>query len=63
MELMGKLKLEDQGNPSLSGYYGVILANAGKKAEARKYLDAALASKTKYLPEEIELFTRAKAAN
>lgn len=54
LELMAKLKPEDLEQPTISGYYGLLLAAAGDQAKAKKYLE--LAGKGRLLPEETKLF-------
>jgi tetratricopeptide (TPR) repeat protein len=49
-------ELED---PSIAGYYGLVLKASGSEAKARSYLDWAF--KGPMLPEERKLFERAKA--
>ena len=64
IEQLGPKLLED---PSIAGYYGMILQAAGDGAKAKKYLDLvgdlALDPKAKpqFLPEEVTLFKSAKA--
>jgi hypothetical protein len=56
MQQLPPKALED---PSIAGYYGLILQATGDRAKARAYLQ--WASKAKLLPEEQKLFERAKA--
>ena len=58
LRLMSQLKPEQLDQPNIAGYYGLMLATAGDKASAKKYLD--LAAKARLLPEEVELFQRVK---
>jgi len=58
LRLMSQLKPEQLDRPNIAGYYGLFLATAGDKTNAKKYLD--LAVKVRLLPEEVELFQRAK---
>lgn len=58
LRLMRQLKPEQLEQPNIAGYYGLILATAGDKTSAKKYLD--LAAKARLLPEEAELFRRVK---
>jgi hypothetical protein len=46
-------------NPSIAGYYGLILKATGDRARARAYLD--WSAKARLLPEEKKLFDNAKA--
>lgn len=57
-EVLVKLKPEDLAQPNIAGYYGIVLAALGDKPEAVKYLD--IAAKVPHLPEETQLFERAK---
>jgi predicted Zn-dependent protease len=56
LEQMRPQQLED---PTISGYYGLILKATGNAAKAKKYLD--LTAKARLLPEERKLFDRANA--
>lgn len=58
LRLMSQLKPEQLEHPSIAGYYGLILATAGDKVQAKQYLD--LAAKARLLPEEVELFQAVK---
>ena len=53
------LKPADLQNPSIAGYYGLILKATGDRARARAYLD--WSAKGQLLPEEKKLFEAAKA--
>jgi Flp pilus assembly protein TadD len=59
LKLMEQMKPQDLQNPSLAGYYGVILQANGNKEKARSYLE--LACKGQLLPEERKIFERARA--
>ncbi|MGH8163631.1 MAG: tetratricopeptide repeat protein, partial [Rhodanobacteraceae bacterium] len=50
LKVMSRLSPEQLRDPSVAAYYGVLLAAAGKKAEAMKFLDEA--GKAALLPEE-----------
>lgn len=56
LQLMEKLKPEQLEDPGIAGYYGLILAASGEKAQIKKYL--AIANKSPLLPEERQLFAR-----
>jgi Flp pilus assembly protein TadD len=58
LKVMQQLQAKDLENPSIAGYYGLILRATGNPDKARVYLD--LASRSKMLPEEKKLFDRAK---
>ncbi len=58
LKLFGSLKEGELDQPAVATYYGVVLAAAGKPAEAAKYL--ALADKATLLPEEKALVEKAK---
>jgi Flp pilus assembly protein TadD len=58
LKLMQQLKPEELKDPSIAGYYGVILKATGNSAKARTYLDIAL--KGQSLPEERLLFEKVK---
>lgn len=62
LEVMKKLKAEELSNPSISGYYGLILKSAGVNNDAKKYLDLAIKAPHR-LPEEKDLFLRAASTN
>jgi predicted Zn-dependent protease len=59
LKVIEQLKQEDLENPSIAGYYGMILQATGNREKARKYLE--LSSKAKLLPEEKRLIDQAKA--
>jgi predicted Zn-dependent protease len=59
LKVMQQIKPQDLENPSIAGYYGLILKAAGGGAKAGAYLDKA--SKAPLLPEEKKLFAQAKA--
>jgi predicted Zn-dependent protease len=63
LKVMQQLKPKDFENPSIGGYYGMMLKAAGGGANAASYLDKALdkTSKASLLPEERKLFEQAKA--
>jgi hypothetical protein len=58
LKIMTQLQPRELEDPSLAGYYGLILKATGSP-KARVYLD--WASKAKLLPEERKLFDQAKA--
>ena len=55
---MQQLKPKDLEDPSVAGYYGLILHATGNREKAKAYLQ--WASKAQMLPEEKKLFDRAK---
>jgi predicted Zn-dependent protease len=57
LKIMEQLTPQQLEDPSLSGYYGLVLQATGNRAKAKKYFD--LASKAKLLPEEKALFEKA----
>ena len=59
LKVIEQLKPQELQDPSIAGYYGLILKATGNGAKAKTYLE--LASKGKLLPEEQKLFDRAKA--
>ena len=59
LKVMEQLKPQELQDPSIAGYYGLILQATGNKAKARACLD--LAFKGPMLPEERKLFERARA--
>ena len=59
LKVIKTLKPGDLQNPSISGYYGLILKATGDRARARAYLD--WAARGHLLPEEKKLFDQAKA--
>jgi predicted Zn-dependent protease len=61
LKVMRQLKPQDLENPSIAGYYGLILKATGSAAKAKVYLD--WTSKAPLLPEERKLFAQAKAGS
>jgi tetratricopeptide (TPR) repeat protein len=59
LKVIEQLKPQELQDPSIAGYYGLILQATGNKAKARTCLDLAL--KGPMLPEERKLFERARA--
>jgi len=59
LKVMQRLKPQQLDDPSIAGYYGLILKATGDREKARAYLQ--WASKAQTLPEERQLFDRAKA--
>jgi len=59
LKTMQKLAPKDLQEPSIAGYYGLILKANGDKAEAKAYLDRT--SMAQLLPEEQALFDQNKA--
>ena len=59
LKVMEQLKPRDLENPSIAGYYGVILKATGNGAKAKPYLEWAF--KAPLLPEERKLFDTARA--
>jgi hypothetical protein len=59
LNVMQQLPPKALEDPSIAGYYGLILKATGNPGKAKVYLQ--WASKTKLLPEEKKLFDRAKA--
>jgi Flp pilus assembly protein TadD len=59
LKIIERLKPLELQNPSIAGYYGIILKATGNAAKARVYLD--LATKSTLLPEEQKLFEQANA--
>ena len=59
LKVIEQLKPRDLENPSIAGYYGVILKATGNGAKAKPYLEWAF--KSPLLPEERKLFEKAKA--
>jgi len=57
LKVIERLKPQELKNPSIAGYYGLILKATGNGAKAKTYLE--LASKARLLPEEKKLFDRA----
>jgi tetratricopeptide (TPR) repeat protein len=60
LQAMDKLTPDQLTDPSLSVYYGVVLAAAGQKEKAREYLRRA--SEAHLLPEEKALVAKAESA-
>ena len=60
LRVMSTLREDQLQEPSLAAYYGFMLAVAGEKGKARKYVES---GKTAHLlPEEKQLIDRAEAA-
>jgi len=59
LKVMQQLTSKDLENPSVDGYYGLILKANGRMTEAMTYLNRS--SKGELLPEEQSLFDQAKA--
>jgi predicted Zn-dependent protease len=59
LKVMQQLTPQDLDQPSIAGYYGLILKATGSGANARVYLD--WTSKAALLPEERKLFAQARA--
>jgi hypothetical protein len=59
LKIMQQIPPKALENSSTAGYYGVVLASAGDKAQANAYLERAL--KGQILPEERTLFEQAMA--
>jgi Flp pilus assembly protein TadD len=59
LKVFQQLQAKDLENPSVAGYYGLVLKATGNPNKARVYLE--WASKAPMLPEEKKLFDRAKA--
>jgi Flp pilus assembly protein TadD len=57
LQVMQKLTAKDLENPSIAGYYGLILKATGNGEKAKAYLR--LTANTKLLPEEQVLFQQA----
>lgn len=60
LKVMSSLTPEQLKDPSVAAYYGVILAAAGHRPEATRFLNAS--SDAKLLPEEEKLISDARAA-
>ena len=60
LKVLEALKPSDLEDPSLAGYYGLVLQAMGNKAKARKYFE--LSDKARFLPEERKLMERARAS-
>jgi len=58
LKVVEKLKPQELAQPSVAGYYALILKANGNAAKAKNYLE--LASKARLLPEERKLFDKAK---
>jgi predicted Zn-dependent protease len=58
LDLFQKLKPEQLEEPTVAAYYGIVLADTGKPALARKYLD--LGEHAALLPEEKNLLKQAR---
>lgn len=56
LKVMQTLKPQELENPSIAGYYALILKSAGLEAEAKRFLD--LITNATLLPEERTLFER-----
>lgn len=59
LKVMQQLSPKELQDPSVAGYYGLILKANGKTAQAKSFLD--LSAKGHLLPEEQALFDQAKA--
>jgi predicted Zn-dependent protease len=59
-QVMAILSEDQRKDPAVAAYYGIILAGAGEKIEARKYLE--IGKNARLLPEEKKLVDRAEAA-
>ena len=59
LKVIKTLKPQELQDPSIAGYYGLILKATGDRARARAYLDWTV--KVRLLPEEKKLFDNAKA--
>jgi predicted Zn-dependent protease len=59
LRIIEQLKPQELENPSIAGYYGIILQAAGNPEKARKYLE--ISAKAKLLPEEKRLIDQARA--
>jgi Flp pilus assembly protein TadD len=59
LKVIKTLKPQELQDPSIAGYYGLILKATGDRARARAYLD--WSAKARLLPEEKKLFDKAKA--
>ena len=57
LKVLQQFTSKDLENPSIAGYYGLILKAHGNKAEAKAYLDRI--SKAQLMPEEQALFDKA----
>lgn len=61
LKVIQGLKSQELEQPSIAGYYGLILKASGDSAKAKSCF--ALASKSRLLPEEQKLFERAQAGS
>jgi tetratricopeptide (TPR) repeat protein len=61
LRVMSTLREDQLQEPSLAAYYGFILAVAGEKGKARKYVE--IGKTAHLLPEEKQLIDRAEAAS
>jgi Flp pilus assembly protein TadD len=59
LQVMEQLNPDELEMPMVSGYYGLLLKASGDTAKAKKYLE--ISSKAVLLPEEKEIFDKAKA--
>jgi tetratricopeptide (TPR) repeat protein len=59
LKVMQQLKPQQLNDPSIAGYYGLILQATGNREKARAYLQ--WSSKAQTLPEEKKIFDRARA--
>jgi predicted Zn-dependent protease len=59
-QVMAILSEDQRKDPAVAAYYGIILAGAGEKIEARKYLE--IGKDARLLPEEKKLVDRAETA-
>jgi len=57
LKVMQKLAPQELNDPSVAGYYGLILKATGDSAKAKAYLG--WTTKAKLLPEERKLFNQA----
>ncbi len=60
LKVLSSLTPEQLNDPSIAAYYGVILAAAGHRPEAAKFLDASV--NARLLPEEEKLISEARNA-
>jgi predicted Zn-dependent protease len=61
LKIMETLTPQQLMDPSIAGYYGIILKASGNPAKANTYLD--LADKAFLLPEERKMFQQAKSGS
>lgn len=59
LKVLQQLKPDELEDPSIAGYYGLILKASGHKEKVGSYLDRGL--KARLLPEERKLFEKARA--